>query len=101
MHLLVGLMLYQYFSFRASARDFPMEPRHYNESKSRGAGWIHCPTDETCRMIVVEGKVNDVKDDRGPGSQGITLTRCPHAWVFGGIAFCRRFAENGDSGKSG
>jgi hypothetical protein len=77
MHLLGGLMLYQYFSFRASAWDFPMEPRHYNESKSRGAGWIHCPTDETCRMIVVEGKVNDVKDDRGTGSQGITLTRCP------------------------
>jgi hypothetical protein len=52
-------------------------------------------------MMVVEGKVNDVKDDRGTGSQGITLTRCPHAWVFGGIAFCRRFAENEDSGKSG
>jgi hypothetical protein len=80
---------------------FFMQPLRDDESKSPGAGWMHCPTDETCRMIVVEGKFKYVKDDRGTGSQGLTVTRCPNACVFGGIAFCRRFAENGDSGKSG
>lgn len=80
---------------------FFMEPLRYNESSSPGADWLRCPTDETCRMVVVEGKMKYVKDDRGTGSQGNTLTRCPNACIFGGIAFCRRFPENGSSGKSG
>ena len=77
-----------------------MEPPHYNKKNPPDSGWLRCPTDKTCRMAIVEGKVHYVEDDRNTGSRWITVTQCPNACVFGGIAFCRRFAVNRGSGKS-